>query len=118
MSYNGSAPNRGLHDENEAVIRALRHGPLYPSEIARRLAIPLPALQQRLYRMRRTGRLVPEPNQTKKRATARWGLPEHFPNEKTPVNPHMATSRSALDWRNTTLNYDMDAHRRLAMIGR
>ncbi len=59
MAYNNCPSRHGIQMNESAnldVIKALRHGPLYPSEIARRLGIPLPSLQQRLYRMRRVGR--------------------------------------------------------------
>ena len=43
---------------------------------------------------------------------------EAAPLAPKPDNPHIAPSRTAPDWRTTELKYDLDAHRRLALIGR
>lgn len=106
---------------NQAIIHALRHGPLYLSQIAKICNKSNQVVQQRLYRLARVDRVAREPGgQTfPYHKSPRWGLPHHIATpEKKAVSEHTAKSRAAPDWRNTNLKYDLDAHRRLAMMAR
>ena len=106
---------------NQAILNALSKGPLYLSQIAERCHKSSQVIQQRLYRMEKKLLVVQEGGRIADRRhyQTRWGLPGQVEGvEKKPVSEHTAKSRAAPDWKNTTLKYDLDAHRRLAMMAR
>ena len=113
MGFNNSAVRRSpVADLDAAIIRHLQHGPMKAGEIALLVDRSSVTVYNRLYHLKQSGRVM---GGKRSRNHGLWQINTAI---AAPINPHVAPSRTAPDWRTTTLNYDLDAHRRLALLCR
>jgi len=99
---------------NEPLLSALESGPLFVHQVAKACGISCRQAQRKLYRMESKFivRRIPQ----KREGRVLWALftgPIPAKDAGNKVAP-----RSAPNWRTSTLSYDLDAHRKLALLAR
>lgn len=124
MGFNNSPKKHHSFAGNEAdnlrVLKILEAGPQYHVHIAKQMKQSPSKVQARLYRLEKAGRVAHDGDRVKDRRhqSARWGLPGQVVVASKDDKKKLVQSRSAPDWRGTTLNYDFDYHRRLCLLTR
>ena len=118
MNFNNKPSTKPTRTMDEAancsILAMLAEGTMTCAEIARRMHKSGVGIGQRLYRLHRKGLIEQEPHRGGK-----WALPGTFEiAHRAPDKAKVVPSRTAPDWRTSTLKYDLDAHRRLALMGR